>query len=283
MPTYKEALKVHEHYALDNGKEASGVKILLLHFSKLSNTELYAHLSDDMPKNHYRAFQKAVDDYVIHSKPVQHMTGEEIFYGHAFKVNQDVMIPRCETEELAEKTLMLIDEHFPGKNPIEVLDVGTGSGCLAITLSLEEPRIKATAVDISQAALSVAKYNNDALETNVTFKQGSFLEPVKGQTFDVIVSNPPYIPNDEALESMVKDHEPNLALFGGKDGLDPYRTILKNIKDVLNDQFLIAFEHAYDKAKELKKLIKKELKHVHIMQIKDMQGKDRMTFITNKK
>ncbi len=283
MPTYKEALQVHEHYALDNGKEPSGIKILLLYFSQLSNTELYTHLSNNMPTDHYRAFQKAVDDYVIHSKPVQHITGEEVFFGHPFKVNKDVMIPRCETEELAEKSLMFIDEIFPDKTNIELLDIGTGSGCLAITLSLEEPRIQATAVDISQAALSVAKTNSEALSADVTFKQGNLLEPVKGKTFDVIISNPPYIPNDEALESIVKDHEPSLALFGGKDGLDPYRKILKDIKPYLNDPFLIAFEHAYDKAKELRKMIKKELKNVHIVQIKDMQGKDRMTFITKKK
>ncbi len=282
MPTYHEALRINEQYAIDNGKEATAIKILLLHFSHTDSARLLGSMHETMPQKDYEKFLAAVDAYVIHSKPVQHITEEESFLGHKFKVNHTVMIPRCETEELAEKTLELIAQLFTDKTALRVLDIGTGSGCLAIALSLEDKRIHAFGTEISHEALQVAAENSEALGAGVTFKQGNLTEPVQGEKFDIIVSNPPYIPDDEKLEPIVKDYEPHLALFGGTDGLDYYRAILKQIPNLINDRFLIGFEHAYDKAKQLKKLIKKEMRNVKIVQLKDMQGKDRMTFITNK-
>jgi release factor glutamine methyltransferase len=281
MPTYKEALTINEKYALDNNKEDSGIKILLLHFSKMSSSELLLNMDEEMPKSEYDDFLYGVDRYVAKNIPVQHITGKEYFYGYEFIVNEDVLIPRFETEELAQNVLLMYDELFDGK-PVEVADIGTGSGCLAITLDKEEKSMHVTATDISSKALTVARKNNEKLDADVTFLEGDMLEPLKGRKFDIIVSNPPYIPSEEYVENLVKDNEPDLALYGGEDGLYFYKRILEGVKDIVNESYLIAFEHAYNTSKKLKKLIKKHLDDVEIIQKKDMQGKDRMTFIIKK-
>ncbi len=282
MPTYKEVLNINEQYALDNGKEPTAIKILLMHFAKLSNTDLVASLDKVMTQSRYKKFREAVDEYVIQNRPVQHITEHEYFYGYAFNVNENVMIPRCETEELVSYTLEIIDDHFANHERINLLDVGTGSGCLAIAFAKEEPKVKATATELSEEALDIARKNASALNCDIEFLQGDLFEPIKERTFDVIISNPPYIPNDEALEPIVKDFEPHLALFGGPDGLDYYRRILKEIKPLLNEHFIVGFEHAFNQSKAIKRLIKKEFANVSIIQKKDMQGKDRMTIFKNK-
>lgn len=281
MPTYKEAIEINEQYALDNGMETTGIKILMMHFSKISNSDLFARLEEEMPAENYKAFLRAVEEYVVNKRPVQHITGTEYFYGYTFFVNEDVLIPRFETEELVANVLMFYDEYFENK-PVNVVDIGTGSGCLSITLDKEEQNMTVSASDISEKAIAVAKKNNDSLGANVTFRTGDMLEPFYGETFDILVSNPPYIPAEEQVEALVKDNEPHVALFGGEDGLDFYRVILKNAQKILNDKFMIAFEHAYDKASELKGIVQEYFSDVEIIQKKDMQGKDRMTFIIKK-
>jgi release factor glutamine methyltransferase len=277
MPTYREVLMINEQYALDNHKEDSAVKRLLLHFSQMDSAELLLHFDEEMPQEMYNDFLYAVDRYIIKNIPVQHIIGYEYFFGHKFMVNSDVLIPRFETEELVGHTLKLYDDVFDNQE-VNVLDVGTGSGCLAVTLSVEEPHMHVDAVDISSEALTVAKHNNETLGGNVRFFLGDLLQPVQGNTYDILISNPPYIPNDEYVEELVKGNEPHLALFGGKDGLDFYRKIVEGAKDVLNERFIIAFEHAYNTSKKIKNMLKKEFPHTEIIQYKDMQGKDRMTF-----
>jgi len=281
MPTYKEVLNINEQYAIDNNKEDSAIKRLLLHFSNMDSSELLLNLNEEMPEELYNDFLYGVDRFIIQNIPVQHIIGYEYFFGYEFVVNSDVLIPRFETEELVANVLEQYDDVFNGTN-VDVVDIGTGSGCLAVTLSVEEKGMNVIATDISEKALDVAKQNNDKLGGRVTFYQGDMLEPVKAMKFDILVSNPPYIPNDEFVEDLVKSNEPHVALFGGKDGLDFYRKIIIDAESILNDKYIIAFEHAYDKAKELKKLIQKHIKDATIIQKKDMQGKDRMTFIIKK-
>lgn len=281
MPTYREALKINEQYALDNNKEDSGVKLLLLHFSRMESPDLLLNMDTEMPEDIYKDFLYGVDKYIVHNIPVQHILGYEYFYGHKFVVNGDVLIPRYETEELVAHVLMFYDEVFEGAE-VDVLDLGTGSGCLAVTLDVEEPKMNVSATDISDQALSTAKQNNDNLNGNVTFYQGDWFEPVEGKKFDIIVSNPPYIPIGEYVEELVLENEPSVALFGGEDGLDFYRHIIMNAQAYVKDRYIIAFEHAYDTAKALKKIISKHFTDVDIIQKKDMQGKDRMTFIIKK-
>ena len=277
MPSYQDALKINEQYALDNDKEPSAIKILLLHFSRMNSATLLERINEDMDQKTYNNFLRAVDEYVIKHRPIQHITETEYFYGYPFYVNKHVLIPRFETEELVGYTLDLKHEVFNDQD-ISLVDIGTGSGCLAVTLALEDRHIKSDATDISEDAIAIAKKNAETLKASVTFYQGDLFQPLNGKKYDILVSNPPYIPNGENLEAIIKDYEPHIALYGGIDGLDYYKAILKEAENYLNERYIIAFEHAYDKAKAIKKLCKKYLHNVRIVQKKDLQGKDRMTF-----
>jgi len=279
MISYKKALEEANKLIRKSGKEPSAAKLLLLHFSRLEPTELYLKYEDSMPEAVYSDFITAVHRHVDDFIPVQHIIGYVYFYGYRFIVNESVLIPRFETEELVANVLMLYDEYFAGWK-IDLVDIGTGSGCLAITLKKEEPElITAVATDISEEAIATAKKNSEALATEVEFVIGDMLEPLKGRKFDIIVSNPPYIPLDEAVEPIIYDNEPHVALFGGEDGLRFYREILSQAHTILKDKSIIAFEHGYDKAKELRNIAKQYFPQSIIYTLKDMQDRDRMTFV----
>ncbi len=196
------------------------------------------------------------------------------------KVNKDVLIPRFETEELVGYILSYYDEIFKTKK-IKVVDIGTGSGNIAIALAKEEPNMEVSASDISPEAIEVAKENAKNNDAKVNFVVGDMLEPFikSGEKFDILVSNPPYIPDTEFVEDIVKDNEPHLALFGGSDGMKFYDMILKDADKILNYPALIAFEHSYNKKEQMINLAKKYFSDSQVEVIKDMQGKDRMTFI----
>lgn len=196
------------------------------------------------------------------------------------KVNHQVLIPRPETEELVSYVLRTYDEVF-GTKDVDVVDVGTGSGAIAIALSKEEPHFHVTATDISKEALEVAKENAMQNQAQVTFLEGDMIEPLIKEklTFDILVSNPPYIPDNEYVEDIVKKNEPNLALFGGKDGMHFYDVILKDAKKVLKEKFIIAFEHSYSKKKEMIQLANQYFPNASCEVIKDLNGKDRFTII----
>ena len=155
-------------------------------------------------------------------EPLQHILGTQEFCGLEFEVTPDVLIPRHDTETLVSAALA----RAPGAT--SVLDVGTGSGCIAVVLARQLPEARVTAVDLSGAALEVARRNGEKHGVVVEFLHGSLLEPVAGRCFDLIVSNPPYIPTADiaGLEPEVRDHEPLGALDGGKDGLDAYRSLI---------------------------------------------------------
>lgn len=159
--------------------------------------------------------------------PIQHLRGSQEFFGRDFLVSPDVLIPRPETEHIVEEALRL----FPDRTaPLRIADVGTGSGILAITLALEFPDSDVAALDISPDALAVARQNTALLAAapRVRLTQSDLLDAVAGETFDLIVSNPPYIPLAErdTLHAQVREYEPHLALFGGDDGLDVVRRLV---------------------------------------------------------
>lgn len=275
---YRDLLNDKIECALNSGKEESAILLLLLHYSKKESYELYRDMELDVPNDVYDNFNNAVEKYINDNIPVQHIIGYEYFYGYKFMVSDKCLIPRRETEELVENILYKYDDLFKGKK-VSVADVGTGSGCIAISLALEESNMNVMASDISVEAINVAKENALALQADVNFVVGDMLEPFKGKKFDILVSNPPYIPDSEIVDPLVKDNEPNEALFGGDDGLKFYRIILKGAKELLNDKFIIAFEHAYDKGNEMIELAKQYFSDCKIEVLKDMQNKDRMTFI----
>lgn len=162
-------------------------------------------------------------------EPLQHILGTQEFCGLEFEVTPDVLIPRYDTETLVNEALA----RMPGAR--SVLDVGTGSGCIAVVLSTKLHNTAVTAVDISGAALNVARRNALIHSATIEFLQGSLFEPVAGRQFDLIVSNPPYIPSSEieVLQPEVRDYDPRDALDGGLDGLDIYRRLIPEAAAVL--------------------------------------------------
>jgi release factor glutamine methyltransferase len=272
-----ELLKREEKKALSLGKEESAVVLYMMHVTGYSATELYIHMNDKVSDEVVNKFETEFKKYLYENKPIQYIIGYQTFYGYDYLVDDRVLIPRFETEELVENVILLYDQYFDGKK-VDVCDIGTGSGAIAITLALEEKNMQVTATDISSEALEVAEANNQKYNANVTFLQGDMVEPLYGRKFDIIVSNPPYIPNTEEVESLVKDNEPNIALFGGNDGLKFYRIIIENAAKIAKEKFIMAFEHGYNKNEEIESLILQYFPLATVIHKKDMQGKDRMSF-----
>ena len=209
--------------------------------------------------------------------PVQYIIGDVDFYGNKIIVNENVLIPRFETELLVEKTIKLINKYFDKR--IDILDIGTGSGCIAITLD-KEIDSNVDGVDISEEALSVAKENNKFNNTNVNFYQSDVFSNVNNK-YDVIISNPPYIAYDEEIMDIVYNNEPHTALFADNDGLYFYDKILRECSNYLNDKFVIAFEIGYKQGNLIKELAYKYLSDVLVIVEKDYSDKDRFVFIVS--
>lgn len=271
-------IKKAQDLAVEWGKEESAVILLLEHVTGLKTNQLYLKMQEEIQEDLEQHFWELFHQYLEKNIPVQYLVGTSCFYGYDFKVNENVLIPRFETEELVENILYRYDQYFRGQI-VDVCDLATGSGCIGIALALEEKKMKVIATDISLEALKVAKENNDALGATVTFLQGDMLEPLQGRRFDIFVSNPPYIPEDEPVMSLVKENEPNLALFGGKDGMKFYRIILSGVKPFLKDKAMLCFEHGFDKKEEMIALATQYFPSARVEVLKDLEGKDRMTFI----
>lgn len=274
--TLEQLVKTYEQKAIKDGKDAHAMRWLIMELSGHSPSEFYMQLKEEVSTSIITKVETGYQAYVKDHIPVQHIVGYTYFYGYKFMVNEHVLIPRRETEQLVEETILLYDKYF-NQQPIDVLDLGTGSGAIAITLSIEVPEMKVMATDISIKALEVARQNQLNLSSRVHFKQSDWFSDID-QTFDIIVANPPYIPNDEPVEDIVLK-EPKIALFGGVSGLEPYEIILKEAKNYLKEKSIIAFEHSMYQKDNLRNLILKYFSDAKIIQLQDMQGKDRMTFV----
>jgi release factor glutamine methyltransferase len=200
---------------------------MVQHLLGLSKTRLLMDLEEPFPEEHRAAFDALVGRRAV-GEPLQYLLGTQEFYGRDFKVSPAVLIPRPETELLVEEVLKQ-KSHF-GASPL-IVDIGTGSGAIAVTLALEWPEARVVAIDISPDALAMAKTNaaNLGVAERIQFLQGDLIRPLLdgGLRPDIVVSNPPYIPSAdcEELDIEVREHEPRLALDGGEDGLNPYRMI----------------------------------------------------------
>lgn len=254
-------------------------KMLLSDLLGINSLQLYDYLdkevSEDIKDKYFEKIELLKED-----KPVQYVIGNVNFYGLTFKVNENVLIPRFETEELVENTIKLIKEKFPDKKDLKIIDLGCGSGAIGLTLKHFFPNADVTLLDISEKALEVAKENASNLGLDVNFVLGDMLEEVNDK-FDVIISNPPYIETNEEIDKIVLDNEPALALFGGDDGLDLYRKILSNCKKNLNDEFIIAFEIGYLQQDRIIELAHQNLQNITAYVKKDLSRRDRMIFILN--
>ena len=210
-------------------------------------------------------------------EPVQYIVGNVNFYGNEIKVNKNVLIPRFETDELVEYTISYIKKMF--KEKINIIDLGTGSGCIAITLK-KKINSNVSAIDISKEALEVAKENAKKNKVEINFIQNDMLDNISNK-FDVIMSNPPYISKNEEIQDIVRKNEPSLALYADNEGLYYYEKIIKQAKKNLKEKFIIAFEIGYMQGDKIKKLAERNYPKAEVVLKKDLQGKDRFIFIIN--
>lgn len=211
-------------------------------------------------------------------KPIQYIIGNVNFYGNTIEVNESVLIPRFETELLVEKTITKIKKYFPNQK-VSIIDLGTGSGCIAISL---KKNLDATvdALDISKDALELAKINAQKNNTEINLINDD-MTTYQEKKYDIIISNPPYIRFDEPIMDIVKNNEPQVALYAKEDGLYYYRKILENITNITNDKFLICFEIGLNQSTTIVDIAKKHLDNVFITVEKDYSDKERFIFITN--
>jgi len=212
--------------------------------------------------------------------PVQYIVGNVDFFGNIIKIDNRVLIPRFETELLVDKTIKYIKNYFSDINRINILDIGTGSGCIAITLK-KELNCLVSAVDISSDALEVARDNAISNNVDINLIESNVFSNINYR-FDVIISNPPYIDINEEIEDIVKNSEPNLALYADNNGLYFYDRILSEAKKYVKDKFLICFEIGFMQGEEVKKLAYQYLDDIEVLVEKDYSNRDRFVFVFKK-
>ena len=275
-----EALKWASSFLREHGRDENAGEIVLCHVLKTNRTGLMMNMREELTEEQEQTFTNFIHKHVK-GIPVQYLIGYEMFYGRPFFVNEEVLIPRPETEELVLGVLTRIRRKFGDKH-IHVADIGTGSGAISITLALENPHLHVYTVDIATESIEVARKNAAELEANVTFYHGDLLSPFQEtkQKLDVVVSNPPYIPEEDwrGLSSVVKEHEPKRALVGGEDGLDFYRRFMEELPKVLQEESIVAFEVGVGQGEDVRALLKETFPHAHVEVVFDINGKDRMVF-----
>lgn len=243
-------------------------------------SELLAAFACGISRSQVIAFPElAMDDALgeellarrLNHEPLAYIIGSVEFYGRRFKVNPAVLIPRQDTETLIEAALSL-------SAPQTVLDIGTGSGCIAITLACERPSWQVSATDLSPVALEVASENNEAFGGKVRLKLGDLARPFDGEKFDLVVSNPPYIPSGTLLEKQVQEFEPGLALFGGESGLEIYERMAAELPVYLAPGGTVILEIGYDQGETVPLLFREQGWTVHSVQ-QDFAGRDRIVLL----
>jgi methylase of polypeptide subunit release factors len=384
MSKVHEALRWASSFLQEKGRDRNAAELLLRHFSGMSRAQLFANMQEELDKGVLSSFQEAVLAHAA-GRPVQYIIGYEEFYGRRFLVNEAVLIPRPETEELVYETMKRMDEIFrdgrgletgkrnlamkqsrmdeifrdgrgletgkrnltmkqsrmdeifrdgkgleTGKRnlakqsrmdeifandrelegsgasrgsdiskaaggivasgtfasgpALDVADIGTGSGAIAITLKLEKPSLRVTATDIAAESLEVARENAARLGALVEFVQGDLLRPLitAGRKFDVVVSNPPYIPigDMEQMSEVVTGHEPHRALFAGEDGLNLYRRFMEELPFVLKKKALVGFEVGAGQSGAVAAMLRATFPGASVEVVFDINGKDRMVFAT---
>ncbi len=246
--------------------------LLLERFADIDKGDYFANQDMELNPVVVKEIEEAVEKRKNHI-PLQHIIGETEFMGLTFKVNENVLIPRFDTEILVDEVVKYVGDDY-----LKVLDMCTGSGCIAITISDMCDNATVLASDISKDAIEVAKENNTLNQTDVSFVESDLFENVEG-LFDVIVSNPPYIKTEEIdnLMEEVKVYDPHLALDGGESGLDFYRRIIKDSKDYLKNDGMIFFEIGFDQAEEVSDILK-DNGYIDIVVKKDLAMNDRVIY-----
>ena len=274
MTSYNDLL-----YRYKKEMDLNTLRAFLFELCNDENVNLYLEKDNEARKSIVDKYESGVKR-LIEGEPLNYVLGYSYFYGYRLKVDEAVLIPRFETEELVGRVLSGYDEYFKDQK-IDLADVGTGSGAIAIALKKEEDNLNVYASDISKEALEVAILNAQNNQADIRFFEGSMLKPLieNNIKLDILVSNPPYIRNDEVVEHSVRDYEPNVALFGGDDGLKFYRMIFEDAHEVLKERSMMFFEMGYDQKENLTALAREFFPSADINVYKDINNKDRMLVI----
>lgn len=231
-------LKTTENYFSEKKIASSRLdaEILLAHVLNCERIKLYTDFDKILTEQELSEYRKLVKRRASF-EPTAYILGEKEFYSLTFKVDKSVLIPRPETENLVEEVIKYTEKHHSHSEKIKILDLGTGSGCIAVTLAANIKNAKIIATDISKAALHTAAINSviNKVDANIEFRHGSMFDPLDKEKFDIIVSNPPYISKDEKLMKDVADFEPPEALFADNNGLAFYKSICSSLKSHLNE------------------------------------------------
>lgn len=226
-----------------------------------------------LPENKWNEALKKLNENI----PVQYIIGSVDFYGREFIVNENVLIPRFETETLVEKTIKYIKK-YDFEN-IKIADLASGTGCIGITLE-QELHANVTCFEISDEAIKVSLKNAKNLSSNVKILKHDITNKPSGK-FNIIISNPPYIDKNEKIDELVYNNEPHLALFADDSGLYFYKKIINYAKYILENKFIIAFEIGCTQGEKLKQIAKEEFSTSVVTVEKDLCGKNRYLFIIN--
>lgn len=270
----KQALEEAKNILKSNNFEDSNIiaKELLSYVLKKDKVYLTINSDTALTDTEYAEFTKYIEQ-IIDGKPLQYITQKQEFMGMEFFVNEDVLIPQPDTEILVETVLDICKRY--GNQSLRILDLCTGSGAIAISLS-KILNTQVFASDVSTKALEVAEKNNILKNSKVEFIESNLFEQINGEKFDIIVSNPPYIKNEE-IKSLSKQvqNEPYIALAGGEDGLDFYRKIIDEAYKHINKNGYLCLEIGYDQKADLIKLIKQNENYEYENCIKDLSNNDR--------
>lgn len=283
MSTVKELLSKGIMLLEENGIEDSIIKAkrLIQYVLKKTASKIIFDMDDSVKKCEETQYLEYINQ-IIKGKPLQYITHEQEFMGFKFYVDENVLIPQPDTETLVERTIEIIKDVQPDTENIDVLDMCTGSGAIAVSIAKLCKNIKICALDISDDALEIAKKNAFENEANVEFFKSDMFENIsKNSKFDLIVSNPPYI-KETVISTLSKDvqNEPHIALSGGKDGLDFYRIIANNAYKYLKYQGKVLVEIGYDQAESVEELFEQTHQYDKIRCIKDLSGNDRVIEIS---
>lgn len=277
--TYQQTVQQGARYLELNNKHTYVAERLLLDRLDWNKTEFIKHLNQEVPEDIFLQYLDDLNQF-IEGKPVQYIVGKEWFYGLPLKVNSDTLIPRSETEELVQIALTHLNKKV-GTQPLKTLDIGTGSGAIAITMKHERNQDSVTATDISEKALRVAEENARNHQLDIRFLQGDLLEPVSLETFDCIISNPPYISYSETelMDDSVLEYEPHSALFAGNEGMSLYERLAYSLPFSLKTDGCLFMEIGFQQGEKLLELYKKAFPDKEVLIQRDINGLDRMLIV----
>lgn len=269
-----QIFKDFEEKLIEQGEEAESLSFVYRSLKNLSFTDFIFALQEEVTDEDYKFVENIFIKLASHI-PAQHIIGHTDFLGMQLKVDERVLIPRPETEELVE---LILAENL--KDNLKVLDIGTGSGAIALALAKNRLDWSVTASDISEDALELATENAKAQNLNLSFIKSDCFSEISSK-YDIIVSNPPYISREDQEEVglNVLHSEPHLALFADEDGLAIYRRIAEDSKDYLNDGGKIYLEIGYKQGQSVPALFMENLPEKRVRTLKDQFGQDRMVVI----